>query len=127
VADWQTWTVPQDLAQLSVAVATTFVASDGEPAAFATAAEALAATEALRRAQPDAVIAIHVADREGPGAARARRLREIGRRGQTLVSAAAAALPAAGGFLFTTSASTACATSRCRSACSRSARQATSR
>jgi AAA ATPase domain len=98
VADWQTWTVPQDLAQLSVAVATAFVASDGEPAAFATAAEALAATEALRRAQPDAVIAIHVADREGPGAARARRLREIGRRGQTLVSAAAAALPAAEGL-----------------------------
>jgi len=87
--------VPQDLAQLPVAVATTFVAGDGEPAAFATAAEALAAAEAIRRAQRDAVIAVHVADRKVPGGARARRLREIGRPGQTLVSAAAAAaLPA---------------------------------
>jgi hypothetical protein len=95
VADWQTWAVPQDLAQPSVAIATAFVASDGEPAAFATAAEALAAAETLRRAQPAAVIAVHVADRERPGAARVRRLREIGHPGQTLVSAAAAAaLPA---------------------------------
>ena len=87
--------MPQDLAQPLVAVATAFVASDGEAAAFATVAEALAATEALRRAQPDAVIAVHVADRERPGVARARRLRDIGRPGQTLVSAAAAAaLPA---------------------------------
>ena len=90
--------MPQDLAQPPVAVATAFVASDGEAAAFATAAEALAATEALRRAQPDAVIAVHVADRERPGAARARRLRDVGRPGQTLVSAAAAAaLPAGAG------------------------------
>ena len=87
--------MPQDLTQPPVAVATAYVASDGDAAAFASAAEALAATEALRRAQPDAVIAVHVADRERPGAARARRLRDIGRPGQTLVSAAAAAaLPA---------------------------------
>jgi predicted ATPase/DNA-binding CsgD family transcriptional regulator len=95
VADCQTWPVPQDLAHPPVAVATAFVASDGEPAAYATAAAALAAAEVLRRAQPDAVIAVHVADRAGSGAARARRLHEIGRPGQTLVSsAAAAALPA---------------------------------
>ena len=87
--------MPQDFAQPSVAVATALVACDGEPAAFASAGEALAAAEAVRRARPDVVIAVHVADRAGPGAARARRLREIGRPGQTLVSAvAAAALPA---------------------------------
>ncbi len=87
--------MPHDRAPPTVAVATVFVAGDGAPAAFATAAEALAATETLRRARPDAVIAVHVDDRRGAGAARARRLREIGRPGQTLVSAAAAAaLPA---------------------------------
>ena len=45
------------------------------------------------------MVAVHVADREGPGAARARRLCEIGLPGQTLVSAAAAAALAGEGPL----------------------------
>jgi predicted ATPase len=48
--------VPQELAQPSVAVVTAFVASDGEPAAFDTAAEALAASRPSARVEPGAVL-----------------------------------------------------------------------
>jgi predicted ATPase/DNA-binding CsgD family transcriptional regulator len=78
-----------DLTRPATAAATWFVAADGEAATGAT--DGLSAAEAIRRKRPDAALAVDVAGREGTGAARARRLSEIGRPGQTLVSAAAAA------------------------------------
>src|SRR3954452_12587216 len=92
LADGRLPEVAADLVQPSIAAALWFVAADGGPAGTATTgADALASVDALRRAHPQAVIAVHLADREATGTARARRLCEIGRPGQTLVSAAAAA------------------------------------
>lgn len=95
---WQTEGVPSELTRSSSAAPMWFVAADamvsGAPAtavATATATDALAGVERVRCERPAAVVAVHVADREGPGAARVRHLCEIGRPGQTLMSAAAAA------------------------------------
>ncbi|MBO0878114.1 MAG: AAA family ATPase, partial [Pseudonocardia sp.] len=65
--------------------------SDAPVAAARTASDALAVVEQARRRRPAAAVAIHLANRQGLGAARVRHLCEVGRPGQTLVSSAAAA------------------------------------
>ena len=79
-------------------VGTTFVAVEGaRVSAHASAADALAAAEAIRAAEPQARVAVHLdeayvddGDHAGAGVSRCRRLCEIAWPGQTLVSAAAA-------------------------------------
>ena len=97
---WQTARVPSELTEPASAALRWFVAADDAPAtAVASGPDALALVEVVQRERPTAVVALHVADRERTGAARARHLRAIGRPGQTLVSAAAAAALSGAGEL----------------------------
>lgn len=96
MADGRLRGVPSELTRSSIAAPLWFVADDAvvsgaQAPAVATATDALAVVERVRRERPAAAIAVHVADRERAGVARARDLCEIGWPGQTLVSAAAAA------------------------------------